>query len=130
MVLDTNVYISAILFGGMAEKVLERLSQQGSFIFISPFILDEVERVLREKFGWQEMQIRVALDDLRERTTLVVPDEGVDVITAKEDDNRILECATAANAALLISGDRKHILPLKTFRGIKIVSPGEFLRYT
>lgn len=118
VVLDTNVYISAILFGGVAEKVLEWLSQNESFI-----------RVLGLKFGWDERQITLVLGHLRDRTVLIRPRVRVDVITEKMADNRILACAVAAEADFLISGDRKHLLSLKTFKGIKIVSPREFLDF-
>lgn len=127
VVLDTNVYLSAILFGGTAEKVLERISQRGDFIFISPFIRDEIARVLAAKFRWGERKIAVVLDDLDEKTILVRPAVRLAVIAEKDDDNRILECAVAVEADYLISGDRKHILPLRNFRGTEVVSLSEFL---
>ena len=50
------------------------------------------------------------------------------VITAKESDNRILECAVAGQAAFIVTGDRKHLLPLGEYSGIRIVSPADFVR--
>ena len=49
-------------------------------------------------------------------------------IAADPDDDKVLECAVVANATHIVSGDRKHLLPLGTYRGIRIVSPAEFLR--
>jgi predicted nucleic acid-binding protein len=48
--------------------------------------------------------------------------------TPDPDDEMILECALAAEADYIASGDKKHLLPLRRFRGIPIVSPSEFLR--
>ena len=50
------------------------------------------------------------------------------IIKEKQDDNRILECAAEVKADFLISGDKKHLLPLKKFRGIKIVSARELIK--
>lgn len=128
VVLDTNIYISAILFGGVAEKVLGVLSQRGALIFISPFIVKEIQNVLKIKFGWDRKQIVFVLKDLQEHTLPIHTKIDVNVILSKKDDNQILACALAAEADVLISGDRKHILSLKMFHGVKIVSPREFLR--
>jgi uncharacterized protein len=49
-------------------------------------------------------------------------------IAADPDDDKVLECAVVANATHIVSGDRKRLLPLGTYRGIRIVSPAEFLR--
>ena len=57
---------------------------------------------------------------------LVHPQETVQLITEDEPDNRILECAIEAKAEVVITGD-EHLRRLKTFRGIPILSPGEFL---
>jgi putative PIN family toxin of toxin-antitoxin system len=129
VVLDTNIYISAILFGGVSEKVLEALSQREALIFISPFIVREIRDVLKKKFGWDRARIALMLDDLQELTLLIRPAVKINAILERKDDNQILACALAAKADVLISGDRKHILPLKMFQGIKIVSPREFLSY-
>ncbi len=53
--------------------------------------------------------------------------ERLNVITANDDDNRILECALAARAEFLVTGDKRHPLPLGSIRGTKIVSPAQLL---
>jgi len=50
------------------------------------------------------------------------------VIREKDDDNRILECALEGKAEYIISGDKRHLLPLGEYEGIRILSPDEFLR--
>ncbi len=125
-VADTNVYISALNFGGTPEEVLALGRTQAIQLCISPSILKEIEGVLLWKFKWSAKRVRQALAAILEFTELVHPKETIHVITADESDNRILECALEAKAEVLITGD-DHLQQLKTFRGISILSPREFL---
>ena len=104
-VADTNVYISALNFGGTAEEILALGRAQAIELCISPSILKEIEGVFTE---------------------LVHPKETIRVITADEPGNRILECAMEAKAEVVLTGDA-HLQQLKTFRGISILSPRAFL---
>ena len=127
VVLDTNVWVSALAFpGGTCDQLLQYFIRQLAIeIIASPFILHEFERVLREKIGLSSDETRVALQTLRTVTALVEPKEPIEVVKEKDSDNRILECAVAAEADLLVTGDTKHLLPLKIFQGIPIRSPRE-----
>ena len=51
-------------------------------------------------------------------------------IVADPDDDKVLECAVVASATHIVTGDRKHLLPLGSYHGIRIVSPAEFLSTT
>ena len=128
VVLDTNVYISAVLFGRKPEEI-RRLSQEGKIeLLVSEAIIAEVAEVLRRKFDWESWQISQIINEMRETTTLVIPNQTLSVIEKDEDDNRILECAVEGKAQYIISGDKSHLLPLKEYQGIKILSPDQFLR--
>jgi predicted nucleic acid-binding protein len=59
--------------------------------------------------------------------TLVEPTERITLVTAKDDDNRILECAVAARADYLVTGDKEHLLPLRSIGPTQIVAPAAFL---
>lgn len=126
-VLDTNVYISAILFGGKPEKILDLAKRRKIEVFISNSILQELAGVLKTKFNSSDWRINQILESVGEDTALVFPCRKVKVVKKKDSDNRILECALEVKADFIVSGDKKHILPLKKFRGIKILSPSEFL---
>ncbi|MDA2922687.1 putative toxin-antitoxin system toxin component, PIN family [Patescibacteria group bacterium AH-259-L07] len=128
VILDTNIYISAILFDRECEKVIRLLKEHGSEILISDFILKEIEFVLRKKFHWSEQEIRLTLYDIETKTTVIDTHSNIHIIKQKMSDNKILECAVDGKADLIISGDTKHIQPLKKFKGIPIVSPGEFIK--
>ncbi len=128
VVVDTNVYISAVLGGGTCAKVLQKLSTSGSFVFISPSLVYEVRRVLREKFHMSASNVRRVEEDMKSRAFLIHPKKRVREVKGNKGDNRILECAYASKADHLITGDKKHLLALKSFKGTKIISPSEFLK--
>ena len=69
----------------------------------------------------------LAASEIREISTLTAPTKRLTVVKEKERDNRVLECATEGKAQHIVTGDTKHLQPLKEHRGIKILSPAEFL---
>ena len=94
----------------------------------SSFILGKVGRVLRDKLDWEEERAGRAVAQVRRIARSVhEPPESVDVIEDDPTDNRILECAQAAEAQFVVTGDKKHLLPLSSFRGISIVGLRDFL---
>ena len=128
VVIDTNVFISGLNFAGKPSEILELLIKGNIEVFISPFILSEIERILKERFEWNEGNIHRVLNRIKRQTILVHPKLKVTVIKENDDDNRILECAIEGKVQYLISGDRKHLLPLKEYQGTKIISPSDFLK--
>ncbi|MBC7320688.1 putative toxin-antitoxin system toxin component, PIN family [bacterium] len=127
IVVDTNVFISAFVFGGKPLEIIQLFLKDKVELYISPFIINELARILEEKFSWEEDKIKKILEILELKAIKVYPKTKVSLIKEKKDDNCILECALEGKVDYIISGDRKHILPLKEFKGIKIVSVGEFL---
>lgn len=129
VVLDTNVFVSAALRPeGRVAPILHLAAEGGIAVFVSSFILSELERTLASpKIGFEAGRIRETLAAVRDIVSIVEPKVRVDAIHAKEADNRILECAVEAKADVLVSGDIRHIRPLGSFRGIEILTPREFL---
>jgi putative PIN family toxin of toxin-antitoxin system len=125
VVIDTNVIISALNFGGNPKAVLELARKRRIRNTTSPFIINEIERVLTRKFGWRMEVTREVINDIQGFSLIVNPPETLAVIK-NLSDNRILECAVAGGADYLISGDH-HLTDLKTFESINIVTPTEFL---
>ena len=127
VVFDTNVYISAILTDGDCRKLLD-FARRGRFnLLISESIVEEIERVVRVKLALSEFETEIIIVGIKNITTFVSPDFMLSVINDKPD-NRILECALAGKADYIISGDKEHLLSLSEFRGIKILSPADFLK--
>ena len=122
VVLDTNVIVSGLNFPGNERLVLE-LALRGRFeLCLSPFILDEVAGVLVGKFDWAEERSAQALRALGDAATVVETRRLPEVIEGGHPDNRILECAVEASADYLVTGDRRHLLPLQEHQGVRIPS--------
>lgn len=126
--LDTNVYVSAFTHPrGVPSQVWRRALSWRYRLLISPAIVREVARVLREDFHWEETRLRRRLKLLVRVGEIVTPQSTLHVIIHDPDDNRILECAAAGQAHLIVSGDR-DLRRLKVYQGIPIVTPTDFLR--
>jgi len=127
VVLDTNVLISALAFQGETRKVWD-LVEEGKFeLYMSSFILDELSRNLSLKSKLAPEAINLLLDDVKLHATIVEPAKHITVISAKDADNRILECAVKAKAGAIVTGNMKHIRPIGSYEGIEILTPREFL---
>ena len=127
VVLDTNVIISALNFPGNERLVLE-LALRGRFEFyLSLFILEEIAGVLRRKFGWEEERTSQAIRVIENAATVIEPPRLAEVIEGGHADNRLLECAVAASADYLVTGDRRHLLPIGEHQGARIVNAPRFL---
>ena len=127
VVLDTNVMVSALNFAGNERLVLE-LALRGRFEFyLSRFILEEVAGVLTRKFDWDEERTAQVLQAIENGATVIDPPRLPELIEDGHADNRILECAVAANADYLITGDRRHLLPIGEHQGTRIINAPRFL---
>ena len=127
VVLDTNVIISGLNFQGNERLVLD-LARRGRFdLCLSNFVLQEVSAVLDRKFGWHETRITHSVRMLGDWAQMVDPTEPLEVVKHHPADNLILACAVEASADYLVTGDRRHLLPIKQFRGTRIVNAASFL---
>lgn len=128
VVIDTNVFVSGLTFKGKPREVLDLIWRGDIEACISSFIFKELEETLKKDFSWDRDQIKHTIEKIKAKTILVQPKNKISVIKENDDDNRILECAIEGRVQYLISGDRKHLLPLKEYQRIKIFSPAEFLK--
>ena len=126
VVLDTNIYVSATFWSGRPYLVIQKAINQDTITFISQDIIAALERVLARDFLIQRKDINEVVDSVLFFTHLIKPKEKVSVIKDDPDDNRILECSLACKADFIVTQDN-HLLKLKKFKNIKIVTPKEFL---
>ena len=127
IVLDTNVLISAIVFGGRPREVLEKVISGAFAMAISAEMLAEFQGVLEgKKFRYPSAIVRTIVNELLAVSELVRPTMKVEQIKADPADNRILECALESSAACIVTGDR-HLLELGQFEGIPILDVAAFL---
>lgn len=129
VVLDANVILSGFLLPESNPGKILRLAAEGRLtLVLSPDILAEVHRVLLKKFRYSVADAQKADATLRLMGEVVSPTSLVEMITKDPTDNRILECALDGLADVIVSGDKKHLLPLVSFRRRPIQSPADFLR--
>lgn len=132
IVLDTNGVVSrAISRTGAPAAILGRWREEAFDLAVSEAILAEYERALgyervRRRHGQSVEEVRETIAEFREFAVLVEPAETPAVVADDPDDDKFLWCAETAGAAFVVSRD-KHLLQLRTYKGIRILTPGAFL---
>lgn len=126
IVIDTSVFISAVLFRGPTSRLVS-LWQKGTIsVLMSSAILKEYATALAyPKFKLTRTEIRGIIEqELLPYVSPVKVKSTLHVITQDPSDDKFLELAQEGKADYILSGD-KHLLDLKTFHGIKIITPNE-----
>ncbi len=122
VVLDTNVLVSALVFGGVPRDVYHLAVTEQWLAVTSPALLVELQGVLLTKFRYPLDLVERITSEYKTLSLLVEPTVTVSAISEDPDDDRVLECAVSGRAEAVISGDR-HLLALGSFRGIPILTP-------
>jgi putative PIN family toxin of toxin-antitoxin system len=126
VVFDTNILLSAIGWKGTPYECLE-LARQGKVeSFTRSEILDEPIEKLRFKLKFPDSYIAETLTDLISYTSLVQIQKTLRVIEKDPDDDIILECAVVSRANYIVTGDKKHLLPLQNYQNIQIITAIKF----
>lgn len=129
VVFDTNVVASASFWRGAPFDCLAAWAQGRCEAVVSPALLAEYHEIIEElRLEYPDRAFVKWVDALTESATLVFPTDRATRATPDPNDEMFLECALAAEADYIVSGDKRHLLPLRQFRGIPIVSPSDFLR--
>ena len=121
--------VSAFIAAGPPSRIVEEaIDGHLELVLLQP-VMDELGRILTEKLGfdqerWQEVE--ALLKDLAVES-VPGPAEPVESITDDPDDDLILASAVKASVDILVSGDRKHLLPVATHRSVRIVTPQALL---
>jgi uncharacterized protein len=121
VVFDTNVLFSGTAWKGAPFRCLEfARARKLEGITCRP-ILDELAEKLAAKLRFSDEQIGETLADLLSFLRLVEIPGTLRVIQADPDDNKVIECAVVASASHVVTGDRRHLLPLGSYQGIVIL---------
>lgn len=132
VVLDTNIIVSSFLVALGAPARIIASWRAGLFdLVVSPVLLAEYEEVLgydriRRRHGMTPEQIAAEVADLQRFALLVEPQTVPTVIPEDPDDDHVLACAVAGQAHYIVSGD-PHLLNLRAYQGIRILSPAAFV---
>ena len=133
LVLDTNVWLSGIFWEGEASKIIEKAEKKKIQILISEDILSEIVNVLNKESKFQKyiLNLKLSIEEILRVvlsiSNLIETKAKLDIIKADPKDNIILEAALDGKVDYIVSYD-SHLLNMIEFRGIKIISPGEFLK--
>ena len=132
IVADTNVIVSAFLWGGTPRRLLDAVEARHFELFTSRVLVTELEDVLaREKFAERLGQTRFTSAFLLARytqlATLIAPTEAAVPELRDPDDAHVLACALAARAEAIVSGDA-DLHALGSYQGIPILSPADCLK--
>lgn len=128
-VIDTNIVISGLFFGGIPLKVMNAgIDRKFTHVLSAP-IISEIERVLRsKKFGLTNDQATNATELYFDRAELVVPNSIIHAIPRCAGDNRVLECAVDGKCQYIVKGDRRDLLSLGKYQKVQIITAKEFLK--
>ena len=124
--LDTNVIISAILFGGVPREILVAATRGRIQIVTSPVLLDELEDLLVEKFRFSADAARATRTEIEALADVVEPGDLPDVCR-DPDDNEVLGAAATGAAEVIVTGDR-DLLELSSFEDIRLLRPAQYAR--
>jgi putative PIN family toxin of toxin-antitoxin system len=130
IVIDTNVFISAILFRGSTSRLVSLWQRDVVSLLMSSAVLKEYAKALAyPKFKLTKTEIRgIVEQELLPYVYPVKVKRSLHIITEDPSDNKFLELAATGKADYILSGD-KHLLDLKNFHGIKIITPSEFFAF-
>jgi putative PIN family toxin of toxin-antitoxin system len=124
VVLDTNVIISALLFGGTPRELLTSLIRAEFEIVTSPFLLDELERLLQRKFSFSRQAARELRREVWSLADEVEPPH-VPRVCSDPDDDHVVAAAVEGEAGYIVTGD-EALLEIDSHLGIEILRPAEF----
>lgn len=126
VVFDTNILVSALVFpGGRGDAALRRIIDETDQLVLSRPIVDELLDVLARKFARDAEELAHVAVFVTELAVVVAPKRRLRVV--KDDpDNRILECAVAGRAEVIVTGD-KALLAIELYEKIRILTLREYL---
>jgi len=126
---DTNVLVSAFIAGGPPSRIIEETVDGNlNLVLLEPAMV-ELVRILSEKleFDLERLkEVQSLLSDIAVGTQ-GTPSRKPEALTGDPDDDLIIACAVEARAEVLVSGDRKHLIPIGEHQGVRILTPQAFL---
>lgn len=126
IVLDTNILVSAIVFRGKPKRLIEEAIENGIVLYISPFIENELNRVLKEKFSFDKERLTEVRCFIKDNFIKTRPKNLPKVIKRDISDNNILALAEEVQSDYIISGDN-DLVELGSYEEIPIKTPDQFI---
>ena len=127
IVFDTNVYVAEALLGEAASRLIDATRSANWRIFVSTYLLDELERVLTEKLDFSRRLAVLSRGRIMRRSTSVEPPTSRHLVPEDPKDSPILQAALAAGADYLVTNDQ-HLRGLDPYEGLRIISMADYER--
>ena len=129
---DTNILISATFWDGASAEIIDKVEDKKVDLVLSGEIIKEYSEVLnykeiQDKIKNKNLEIKKSVGKIISISKIVIPKGKLNVVKDDPEDDKILECAVEGNVDYIISYN-KHLLKLKKFKEIKIITPEEFLK--
>ena len=127
VVIDTNVWVSGLVFGGNPRDILQQFIKEEIVVIISEEVITELHRIIIQKFSLLKPGLKLLEESIRKDSTLVHLGDYTVNASRDSDDNKIIETAVIGGADYIISGD-EDLLSIVQYKDIKIINPSEFLK--
>ena len=130
VILDTNVLVSGIFFGGVPGRIVDAWTDHLMSLILTPDILEAYARVGREmavRYPDGHKSFAIILEILTVHSPLLDASPLPIRVSADPDDDKFLAAAVASGVRVIVSGD-KHLLGVSGWRGIEVLTPREFVR--
>jgi len=129
---DTNVMVSSAFWAGAPDQLMELVEHKKIELVLSEEIVKELINVLeyddvKAKVKEKGLWMRRTVEKILSNSQIIITQEKIDAVVEDPDDNKIIECAVAGKVDCIVSRDN-HLLKLKRYRHIRIMTPEEFLR--
>lgn len=127
VILDTNVFVSGILFQGTPQRIIKAWGERHIELVVSPAILDEYIRVAEDLAAIKGIDITSFIQMVAVQSTIWNAPKFADQVCTDADDDKFLECAVYSRTRIIVSGD-KALLKTSGYRRVQVLTPAEFAR--
>ena len=127
VVYDTNILISGMVWGGIPYDCLKLAMTDRVDGVTCTEILAEFDEKLTTKLEYPRFRTSRIVTRLLGFLRMVKITNQLKDVTTDPDDNKIIECAVVGDATHIVTGDKRHLLPLRNYQGIHIVTATDFL---
>ena len=129
---DTNILVSSTFWTGDSLKIIESVEKKEIDLYLSKEIIEEFSSVLnykdiQDKIKDKNLVMKRTVEQILTMSNIIEPKRKVEIVKEDIDDNKIIECAVEAGVDYIITKD-KHLLKIKEFEGIEIITPEEFVK--
>jgi putative PIN family toxin of toxin-antitoxin system len=126
VVIDSNVWLSGLVFGGKPGKIIELFIDEAILVIVSEELISELRRKITQRFPLFIPHLDLLEASLRKDTVMVKLGSQTVTVSRDPDDDKFIETALLGECQYIISGD-KDLLAIRSYKNIRIIKPAEFL---